>query len=177
MKNLTIILCFAISIFFTGTANSAGLESLGWKKTVDDFEGTVSYVKEGYAGFGDCKTFSVTGSIGLVQGEPKKIPMAIGLLFYGSKDSFDREGKLKIKTDSGIKETNLTCSSDYIDGSWAGKCLVVGINNTLAKHLSTTSYARLSLPSTNIDLKQDGECSELLLSVNKLTAEYLKAQE
>jgi len=146
-------------------------------ESVDDFEGTVSYAKEGDVGIGNCKSFSVVGSVGLVSGNPTTTPLLIRLSFYGSESSFDREGKFKIKTDAGISETGIDCDSEYDDGDWTGQCYLLSIDNSLAKKLSTTKFSRISLPSTNIDLKIDGECSQLMTGINKLASEYLRAQQ
>ena len=176
MKNFIFPFVILSAIFFAGSVNSQSLESFGWKKSVDDFEDTVSYAKEGHVGVGGCESFSVIGSVGLISGEPKTTPLIMRLSFYGSEDSFDREGKLKIKTDAGITDTDIKCDSEYDDGTWTGQCYLLNINNSLAKKLSTTKYARLALPSNNIDLKLDGECSKMLTGINELTSEYLKAQ-
>jgi hypothetical protein len=177
MRNLTNIFTFALGAFLSVSASSASLESLGWTKTTDDFEGTVSYAKEGPVGIGDCKSFSVIGTVGLVQGEPKRTPLVMALSFYGSEESFSNKANLRVKTDSGISDVDLTCDSDYNDGSWKGSCYILGINNSIAKTLASTSFARIVLAGQNIDLKANGECSKVLEGINQHATEYLKAQE
>jgi hypothetical protein len=177
MRIFKCVLTVVLTSLFVGSASSESLESFGWKKTVDDFEGTVTYTKEGHVGVAACKSFSVYGSVGLVSGEPETSPLLLRLSFYGSEDSFGREGKLKVKTDAGITDTDVKCDSEYNDGTWVGHCYITSINNVLARKLSTTKYSRLSLPSINIDLKLDGECSKMLSGINELTSDYLKAQQ
>ena len=176
MRNLTNVFTFALGAFLSVSASSASLESLGWTKTTDDFDGTVKYGKEGTLGFA-CKSFSATQTFGVVMGEPKRTPLIVAFSFYGSEESFNNEANLRVKTDSGISDVDLTCSSDYKSGSWNATCYAQGINAPLAKELASTSFARVDLASQNIDLKANGECSKVLEGINQHATEYLKAQE
>jgi hypothetical protein len=177
MSNSSFALIILLTSLFVGNAYSESLDSLGWVKTSDDFEGTVSYAKESsQIGVSECGSFSVNGTVGLVMGDPKTKPLVLSLSFYGSEDRFDSKGKLKIKTDAGITNTDVSCNSKYGDGKYTAQCFVVNINNGLANKLSTTKYARISLPSKNIDLKLGGDCSKTLLGINELASEYLKSQ-
>lgn len=178
MSNSNFALIILLTSLFVGNAYSESLDSLGWKKTSDDFEGTFSYAKESdQIGVQECKSFTVNGAVGLVQGDPKTKPLILRLAFYGSEDRLDPKGELKIKTDAGITDTDVTCENNYDDGTYNAHCFILGINNSLANKLSITTYARLSLPSKNIDLKLGGNCSKTLLAINELASEYLKSQE
>lgn len=177
MINSNFALIILLTSLFVGNAYSESLDSLGWQKNSDDFEGTFSYVKESaQIGVSECESFSVNGVTGVVMGDPKTKPLVLRLSFYGSEDRLDSKGKLKIKTDAGITDTDVSCTNEYDDGKYTAQCFVFNINNGLANKLSTTKYARLSLSSKNIDLKLGGDCSKTLLGINELASEYLKSQ-
>lgn len=171
--NFKIILLLA---FVTLPVFAADLEDLGWNKDVDDFEGTVNYTVDASPWAYGCDTSTITGTYGLVSGEPKaRTPLTLAFYFY-NVDDLRSEGELKWKTVTGTQSKDFTCENDYDDG-WLRQCFVIGLDNSQSESLSKTSFIRIDFPSKNIDLKSDGsdECQNMYSSIKRITGDYVKA--
>ena len=163
-------------VFVTFPLFATDLEELGWSKDVDDFEGTVNYTIDAKPWAYGCDTSTLTGTYGLVSGEPKrKTPLTLAFYFYSVED-LRSEGELKWKTDSGTESKNFSCQNDYDDG-WLRQCFVIGLDNSQAKSLSKTPFIRIDFPSKNIDLKSGGsnDCQSMYQSIIRITSDYAKA--
>lgn len=154
-------------------ANSESLESLGWKKQVDDFEGTTKYlIDTGNYAYG-CGGSNATATFGLVMGEPKKIPLTITIAMYGIDEPI-RNAKIKAKTKNGVIELQGECSNEYDDG-YDLICIAFGITNVIAEDLKTTDFIRIN-GSKNVDIRKNNKCASVIAGVNKVASDYLKVQ-
>lgn len=167
--------------FFVLTSQATGadtLEDFGWKKTVDDFEETTSYVVDHGNWAMQCDDANISAVFGLVDGEiSSKPPLTLMYYFAGSED-VKREGALKWKSDEGSKSLKLLCDSEYKSGGWNNQCIVTGINAKISESLIKTSFIRIDFPSNNIDLKDEGStsgCEELYTETKRLAKEYNSA--
>ncbi|MDC1315568.1 hypothetical protein N8275_11700 [Pseudomonadales bacterium] len=166
-------LFFALLFMIVGPVSistAASLESRGWKKTVDDFEGTVEYIysAEPYA-FG-CMGL-LAGVVASVAGEPKEVDkLTIGVMGAGMEEGF-REGTLRFRTENGIVDLPTNCSSDYSDGKYNVLCLS-NADSGAAKQLATTDFVRLDTPSKNFDMKADNKCASALSGINKVGLDF-----
>lgn len=167
--------------FFVLASQAAGadtLEDFGWKKTVDDFEGTTSYVVDHGNWARQCDDTTLSAVYGLVNGKiGSKEPLTLMYYFAGSED-IKRKGELKWKSDDGSKSLKFSCQSEYENGGWNNQCLVIGITAKLSDSLEKTSFIRMDFPSNNIDLKDEGStsgCEELFTETKRLAKEYNSA--
>ena len=169
-------LFFALLFMIVGPVNistAASLESKGWKKTVDDFEGTVeySYSAEPYA-FG-CMGL-LAGVMGSVAGEPKQVgKLTIAVIGAGMEEEF-REGTLRFRAENGIVDLPTNCSPEYEDGKYNVMCLS-NADSGAAKQLATTDFVRLDTPTKNFDMKADNKCASALSGVKKIGLDFYEA--
>lgn len=155
------------------------LEEAGWNKAVDDFEGTVSYTVDAKPWSYGCDGSTLSGAFGLVMGEPKNgTPLIIALTFYSTED-IRRSGDLRWKTASGTDSITFQCSNDYDDGGYDRQCITQGINKSIAKSLSSTSFVRIDFPAVNIDIKStddtNNKCLNMLGAIKRITSDYSQA--
>ena len=166
-------------ILFSHLTFATNLEEAGWTKNTDDFEGTVTYVVDAKPWNYGCDGATLSGTFGLVMGEPKNgTPLVISLTFYGV-DDIRSKGNLRWKTSSGIESITFQCANDYDDGSYTRQCITQGINKNIAKSLSSTSFVRIDFPEVNIDIKStdgtDNKCLNTLGSIKRITSDYIQA--
>jgi hypothetical protein len=174
-KGLVILPLFVLA---SQVAGADTLEDFGWKKAVDDFEGTTSYaVDHGNYAYG-CADMTISGVYGILNGEiTSKKPLMLMYLLFGMED-IERKGALKWKSDDGSKSLEFSCDGDYSDGSWNNKCIVTGITAKHSESLMKTNFIRLDFPSNNIDLKEEGStsgCEKLFTETKRLLKEYNSA--
>ena len=174
----TLILTFLL--LFSYPSFGLTLEESGWTKSVDEFEGTVSYNLDPELPSYRCGDSFGTLLFGMVAGEPKKTPLALVLYFIGAEEA-RRSGDLKWKTASGTDSIPFQCSSDYDDGTYTTQCITSGLTRSTSKSLSSTSFIRISSPNAklkNIDIKSadtDNSCSNMLISIKRISSDYYQA--
>ena len=175
----TLILTFLL--LFSYPSFGLTLEESGWTKSVDEFEGTVSYTLNPDLQAYRCGDSFATMHVGMVAGEPKKTPLILGLFFIGSEE-IRRSGDLKWKTASGTDSIPFECLNDVTEhGTYTSKCITSGLARSTSKSLSSTSFIRISSPNAklkNIDIKSadtNNSCSNMLSSIKKITSDYSQA--
>lgn len=167
---------FTFIFMFAGLVNitsANSLESKGWTKTVDDFEGTVeySYSAEPYA-FGCMGTLA--GVAASVEGDPKEAGVLLIAVIGGGMEDAIREAKLRFRTETGILDLPTSCRADYSDGKFSNLCMSTA-DRGAAGHLATTSFVRLDTPSKNFDMKADNKCASVVTGINKIGKDFYEA--
>ena len=167
---------FALLFMIVGPVNistAASLESKGWEKAVDDFEGTVEYIYsvEPYA-YG-CMGL-LAGIVGSVAGEPKEVGALTIIVIGGGLEKGFREGSLRFRAEDGIVDLPTECSPEYSDGKYNVICTSKAASGA-AKQLATTDFVRLDTPSKNFDMKADNKCASALSGINKIGLDFYEA--
>lgn len=168
-QNIVKTVIFASLICGSGAYGAQQLDSKGWTKDVDEFEGTVAYVSKGSL-TGGC-IGDAADVLGSVEGEVDALSFfTITIFGMGLEDPIEK-GTLRMRADEGILDLPTVCSSDYEGSGYFLTCQSLVLSHE-AKELAKTAYLRLDTPSKNFDMKPDNGCSRILSGINQLGRDF-----
>ena len=168
-QNILKTVIFASLICGSGAYGAQQLDSKGWTKDVDEFEGTVAYVSKGSLTRGCIG--DAADVLGTVEGEVDAlVSLQLRSLGVGLEDPIEK-GTLRMRADEGILDLPTVCSSDYQGSGYFLTCQSLVLSHE-AKELAKTAYLRLDTPSKNFDMKPDNGCSRILSGINQLGRDF-----
>ena len=168
-QNIVKTVIFASLICGSGAYGAQQLDSKGWAKDVDEFEGTVAYVSKSSLTRGCIG--DAADVLGTVKGEVDASSFFTITIFGSGLEDPIKKGTLRMRADEGILDLPTVCSSDYQSSSYFLTCQSLVLSHE-AKELAKTAYLRLDTPSKNFDMKPDNGCSRILSGINQLGRDF-----